>query len=79
MISENFLAGTVMAPSDSTCASMLTWTEMSRSVPHKSMLSPCAFRRIFERTGNVVRAGIVAETAPSPFCSFSRVMDSFIK
>jgi hypothetical protein len=34
---------------------------------------------MFESTGSVVRAGIVAETAANPFRSFSRVMDSFIR
>jgi hypothetical protein len=34
---------------------------------------------MFERTGRVVLLGIVAATAPSPSCNFSRVIESLIE
>ena len=71
-ISLSFLAGTVTAPATSTSAVTSVLTAISRSVPESRMPRSVVSMRMFARTGRVVLDGMLAATAPSPSCSFSR-------
>ncbi len=63
-----------MAPVASTSAATSVLTAISRSVPDKRIPLSVVSTRMLARTGRVVLAGMLAATAASPSCSFSREM-----
>src|SRR5579883_2471698 len=71
-ISVSFFAGTVTAPASSTSAVTSVLTAISRSVPDRRIPRSVVSSRIFASTGSVVLDGMLAATAASPSCNFSR-------